>query len=72
MPAGRARRLNGVIETCIRLRFSPNTSFGSAHTKVWGEGGLIATSLQPLLNPTAAVDAHARVEQPKRRARSQR
>ncbi|GFH30060.1 hypothetical protein HaLaN_28839 [Haematococcus lacustris] len=37
--------------------------------QVWGEGGLSATLPQPLSDPTAAVDAHARVEQPKRRGR---
>ncbi|GFH17769.1 hypothetical protein HaLaN_14466 [Haematococcus lacustris] len=40
--------------------------------RVWGGGGLSATSLQPLSDPTAAADAHAHVEQPKRRVRSQR
>ncbi|GFH16501.1 hypothetical protein HaLaN_12929 [Haematococcus lacustris] len=50
----------------------PNTPSGSAQTKVWGGGGLSATSLQPLFDPTAAADAHAHVEQPKRRGRSQR
>ncbi|GFH08803.1 hypothetical protein HaLaN_03829 [Haematococcus lacustris] len=39
---------------------------------VWGGGGLSATSLQPLFDPTAAADAHAHVEQPMRRGRSQR
>ncbi|GFH08517.1 hypothetical protein HaLaN_03494 [Haematococcus lacustris] len=40
--------------------------------QVWGGGGLSPTSLQPLSDPTAAADAHAHVEQPKRRGRSQR
>ncbi|GFH13070.1 hypothetical protein HaLaN_08876 [Haematococcus lacustris] len=39
---------------------------------VWGGGGLSATSLQPLSDPTAAADAHAHVEQPERRGRSKR
>ncbi|GFH17695.1 hypothetical protein HaLaN_14380, partial [Haematococcus lacustris] len=39
---------------------------------VWGGGGLSATSLQPFSDPTAAADAHAHVEQPERRGRSQR
>ncbi|GFH26567.1 hypothetical protein HaLaN_24740 [Haematococcus lacustris] len=42
------------------------------HKAVWGGGGLSATSLQPLSDPTAVADAHAHVEQPKRRERSQR
>ncbi|GFH17755.1 hypothetical protein HaLaN_14451 [Haematococcus lacustris] len=37
--------------------------------QVWGGGGLSATSPQPLSDPTAAADAHAHVEQPKRRGR---
>ncbi|GFH28107.1 hypothetical protein HaLaN_26541 [Haematococcus lacustris] len=41
----------------------------SQSSRVWGGGGLIATSPQPLSYPTAAADAHARVEQPKRRGR---
>ncbi|GFH07124.1 hypothetical protein HaLaN_01883 [Haematococcus lacustris] len=39
---------------------------------VWGGGGLSATSLQPLSDPTAAADAHAHVEHPKRRGRWER
>ncbi|GFH19510.1 hypothetical protein HaLaN_16465, partial [Haematococcus lacustris] len=60
----------GLLGTLYSL--PPNTPSGSAHTKVWGGGGLSATSLQPLFDPTAAANAHAHVEQPKRRGRSQR
>ncbi|GFH26890.1 hypothetical protein HaLaN_25115, partial [Haematococcus lacustris] len=58
----------GLLGTMCSL--PPNTPFGSAHTELWGGGGLSATSLQPLSDLTAAVDAHACVEQPKRRGRS--
>ncbi|GFH31075.1 hypothetical protein HaLaN_30043 [Haematococcus lacustris] len=60
------------VTGCMPLaQRSAEGSWGSP-TKVWGGGGLIATSPQPLSDPTAAADAHARVEQPKRRGWSQR
>ncbi|KAJ9531736.1 hypothetical protein QJQ45_021880, partial [Haematococcus lacustris] len=45
---------------------------GFAVIKGMGGGGLSVTFPQPLSDPTAAVDAHARVEQPQRRGRSTR
>ncbi|GFH11080.1 hypothetical protein HaLaN_06516, partial [Haematococcus lacustris] len=38
----------------------------------WVGGGLSATFPHPLSDPTAASDAHAHAEQPKRRGRSKR
>ncbi|GFH28712.1 hypothetical protein HaLaN_27250 [Haematococcus lacustris] len=34
MPAGRAGHLDGVTEAYLHVRSSPNTSFGSAYTKL--------------------------------------